>query len=248
MQPSALSLIYAVTAATDPSQLHGLMQSAARSLGFDRALFGMQVVRPHLPTLEHVESGWPEPYRLIYAEREFVQRDPTVAHCMISCDPLWWNESMYDAGSFEIMEESSSFGLRHGLSIAVHQSPQSKSMLSLARDKPVDIESEEGRRAAEGAAVLAHCLHLAVERLKIPELIAVRRPHLTPRELEVLQWAAEGKSSGVIADLLGISVAAVSFHTGNLYRKLNVATRLQAITKAAALGLLDGSSPHGRAV
>lgn len=239
MHPSALSMIYAVTAASDAAQLHGLMQSAARSLGFDRALFGMQVLRPHLPPLEHVESGWPEPYRLVYAEREFVQRDPTVAHCLVSCEPLWWSESMYDASSYEIMEESGSYGLRHGLSVAVHQNPQAKSMLSLARDKPVDITSDEGRRAAEGAAVLANCLHLAVERLKIPELIAVRRPHLTPREREVLLWAAQGKSSGVIADLLGISVAAVSFHTGNLYRKLNVATRLQAITKAAALGLLD---------
>lgn len=239
MLQSPLSLIYAVTAASDPSQLYGLMQSAARSLGFDRALFGMQVVRPHLPPLSHVESGWPEPYQLLYAEREFVQRDPTVAHCMVSCDPLWWDESMYTTDNFEIMEESRLYGLRHGLSVAVHQSAAAKSMLSLARDLPVDIGSEEGRRAAEGAAVLANCLHLAVERLKIPELIATHRPHLTPRELEVLKWAAEGKSSGVIADLLNISVAAVSFHTGNLYRKLNVATRLQAITKAAALGILD---------
>lgn len=239
MHPNALSMIFAVTAAKDPSELHPLMQNAARSLGFERALFGMQISRPHLPLLQHVESGWPEPYQLIYAEREFTLRDPTVAHCMTTSDPLWWNEQMYSKENYEILEESRHYGLRHGLSVAVHPGGGSKSMLSLARDKPFSLDTQEGKLAAEGGAVLANCLHVAAERLRVPELIAEHRPRLTPRELEVLKWAAEGKSSGVIADLLNISAAAVGWHTGNLYRKLKVATRLQAVTKAAALGLLD---------
>jgi DNA-binding CsgD family transcriptional regulator len=233
-----LSMISAVVLATDQEELFRAMQSAAQSLGFERALFGIQIKRPFLDPLQHVVSGWPEPYQVLYGEREFVGRDPTVAYCQTHTTPLVWSESMYEPGSFEIMEESRRFGLGYGISVPVHENTKTKSMLSLARDKAFDPASGEGKILSDGALVLANCLHIATARITVPELLALQAPKLTPRELEVLKWAGEGKSSAVIGDLLNISQAAVNFHTMNLYRKLNVATRLQAVSKAVALGLI----------
>jgi DNA-binding NarL/FixJ family response regulator len=45
---------------------------------------------------------------------------------------------------------------------------------------------------------------------------------LTPRERQVLQLIAEGRSSKGVADRLGISVATVDTHRSNLMRKLNL--------------------------
>jgi LuxR family maltose regulon positive regulatory protein len=61
---------------------------------------------------------------------------------------------------------------------------------------------------------------------------------LTSREIEVLQLIAAGDSNRTIADKLVITVRAVKKHTGNIYSKLNVHSRTQAIARARQLGLL----------
>jgi LuxR family maltose regulon positive regulatory protein len=61
---------------------------------------------------------------------------------------------------------------------------------------------------------------------------------LTQREIEVLQLIAEGQANKEIAKHLFISLRTVKFHTTNLYAKLEVSGRAQAIIKARELGLL----------
>jgi LuxR family transcriptional regulator, maltose regulon positive regulatory protein len=61
---------------------------------------------------------------------------------------------------------------------------------------------------------------------------------LTPRELEVLELIAAGDSNRTIAEKLVITVSAVKKHTGNIYGKLDVNSRTQAVVRARQLGLL----------
>jgi LuxR family maltose regulon positive regulatory protein len=62
---------------------------------------------------------------------------------------------------------------------------------------------------------------------------------LTSRELEVLRLIAEGDSNQAIAKKLVITVSAVKKHTGNIYGKLNINSRTQAVARARQLGLLS---------
>jgi LuxR family maltose regulon positive regulatory protein len=61
---------------------------------------------------------------------------------------------------------------------------------------------------------------------------------LTDRELEVLQQLAEGFSNREIAQRLFISLATVKSHASNIYGKLGVSGRKQAVARAKALGIL----------
>jgi len=61
---------------------------------------------------------------------------------------------------------------------------------------------------------------------------------LTPRELEVLRLIDWGLSNQQIAAKLSISLSTVKTHTNNLYGKLNVQSRSQALRRARELGLL----------
>ena len=61
---------------------------------------------------------------------------------------------------------------------------------------------------------------------------------LTPREMEVLGLLALGDSNQTIADKLFITVRTVKKHTSNIYGKLNVNNRTQAVARASELGLL----------
>jgi len=61
---------------------------------------------------------------------------------------------------------------------------------------------------------------------------------LTEREMEVLKLLAEGLSNREIAERLFISLPTVKKHTGNLFAKLNVSSRTQAIARAQQLKLI----------
>jgi len=62
---------------------------------------------------------------------------------------------------------------------------------------------------------------------------------LTPREQQILVLLAEGLTTRQIGRRLGISARTVEAHVAKLYRKLSVHSRVQAISRAASLGLLE---------
>ena len=61
---------------------------------------------------------------------------------------------------------------------------------------------------------------------------------LTPRELEILDQIAAGKSTREIAQALFVSENTVKTHASRVYDKLGVNRRTQAVQKARRLGLL----------
>jgi len=62
---------------------------------------------------------------------------------------------------------------------------------------------------------------------------------LNDREIEVLTWAARGKTSSEIADLVSLSKRTVDFHLDNARVKLGAATRTEAAIKAAMGKLIE---------
>jgi LuxR family maltose regulon positive regulatory protein len=61
---------------------------------------------------------------------------------------------------------------------------------------------------------------------------------LSPRELEVVQLIAQGLTNQAVASRLFLSLNTVKAHTRNIYGKLTVHSRTQAVARAQALGLL----------
>lgn len=61
---------------------------------------------------------------------------------------------------------------------------------------------------------------------------------VTPRELEILDHIASGKSTREIAQALFVSENTVKTHASRLYDKLGVNRRTQAVQEARRLGLL----------
>ncbi len=61
---------------------------------------------------------------------------------------------------------------------------------------------------------------------------------ITPRELEILHLICKGYSNPEIADKLVVTINTVKKHTSNIYGKLGVSSRTQAIARAHELNLL----------
>ena len=72
-----------------------------------------------------------------------------------------------------------------------------------------------------------------------PLIVSASTASLSLRELDVLQLMASGRSNSEIAQQLVLSLSTVKWHASNIYSKLGVRNRLQAVTRARELQLLD---------
>jgi DNA-binding NarL/FixJ family response regulator len=82
-----------------------------------------------------------------------------------------------------------------------------------------------------------HSPFLADQRLS--EGFDVRRLGLTPREVQVLRFLADGENNAEIAEKLCVSEQTVKKELVSLFEKLDVKNRTQAAVKGVHLGLIE---------
>lgn len=105
---------------------------------------------------------------------------------------------------------------------------------------------------ALGAWVAKQLVKSKVETIIVEKEIVVPQPeefvineaelkklNLNSREYEVLQLLAKGYSNAEIAEKLFLSVSTIKTHVSNLYVKMDVKSRTQAIAKAKKLKLIE---------
>jgi ATP-dependent transcriptional regulator len=74
--------------------------------------------------------------------------------------------------------------------------------------------------------------------------LAMTRSPLSPRELEVLELVSQAMSNVQIAATLLVSEATIKRHLRNIFVKLGAVSRIDAVNKAAAGGLI--TLPNGK--
>ena len=106
--------------------------------------------------------------------------------------------------------------------------PQSKNDCAEYIRRIGDLQREFERRRAEMNDAIA-----AITQDHQPTLEA-----LSAREREILRLVAVGHTSSEIGVRLSISAQTVNSHIKNVYRKLQVRSRAQAVTLASTYGIL----------
>ncbi|MHB0876076.1 MAG: response regulator transcription factor [Anaerolineae bacterium] len=103
-------------------------------------------------------------------------------------------------------------------------------------------DADDIRAAVRAVAQGKSALDPGVARKLIAQVVGGTQPgleeSLTQREVEVLQMAANGLTNRAIGGRLDISDRTVQGHLANIYGKLQVASRTEAVTKALRLGLI----------
>lgn len=64
-------------------------------------------------------------------------------------------------------------------------------------------------------------------------------PKFRKREIEVIEWTAEGKTSADIAIILGLSEYTVNEYVASAMKKLDAVNRIHLVTKAIRLGIIS---------
>lgn len=129
--------------------------------------------------------------------------------------------------------------------VSLHLEPRGGLLvLRLSDDGAREIGLASLNMAGERLAQLGGSLELGAGPhggLQVVASVAVAAPaELTPRELEVLRLLADGLANKAIAAELDISPRTVNFHLDNLYAKLGVASRTEAVVLALRRGWLRG--------
>lgn len=185
--------------------------------------------------------------------------DVLVAHVI-------WRSGSTDVSELESVIRQLRLPRRVGLAGQVWESKEPRNVLSLHDDPRFPSEAVAGLRGAvalpavhaqEVLAVLEFCCEpvsvdvtdLLLRSLtgigyELGEFLAHRRGELkplalTPREIEVLQLAAQGRSGREIAERLVLSPATVWRHFENIYHKYGVSDRTAAVAKALRDGLIE---------
>lgn len=97
----------------------------------------------------------------------------------------------------------------------------------LLKDTEPDLLLEKLKNAMQGHRVISESVEDFLYELKDSEDEQVWIESLTPRELQILELLAEGKSNRVISEQLHISEGTVKVHVKNLLRKANAKSRTE---------------------
>jgi LuxR family transcriptional regulator len=71
----------------------------------------------------------------------------------------------------------------------------------------------------------------------VSQLAELSDKQLTPREIEILKWSAEGKTAADIAIILNMKERTVHFHVANAVQKMGVCNKIAAVVQAARGGM-----------
>lgn len=195
-----------------------------------------------------------------YADNQFVRVDPCVQRARRTNTPFTWSD-VQDApvrrgpksGSRRLMDAATDFGFTEGLVVPCHfrdrlGNYQSASSVFFWQDA-----QQRFRFLLSGQKFSLHMLMIyfiqrfitlraqetASDPLSHGLAVTDDAPALSDREKDVLCWAARGKTSAEIAEILELSVETVERHFKNAIRKLGATTRTQAVAKALLSGLID---------
>lgn len=152
-------------------------------------------------------------------------------------EPFEWGlgagPSERSASEHELFEEAARFGIRYGYTIPIHDSHGALAAVTFAAKERRTRFERSIRDHAQALQLMAMYFHAHARRkLRADDINGIT---LSPREIECLGWAANGKSAWETGRILGISRHTVAFHLDNAKAKLGVRSTIQAVARLMAL-------------
>lgn len=196
---------------------------------------------------ERLLPGNPNPsWQAYYIKHRLYKRDYRVRHARSSPAPFFGSEVLV-AGSGITDDDRAFAALATGFGLTEsyvfpHRSPHSRVFAAIAIGPGREIDGQY--RAALLCLTSAFLFAaMRIDREAIKAASGVARYRLTSRQLECLEWSRQGKSSGDIGNILGLSPRTIDEHLAAVCQALGVRTRVQAVAMALTEGLLPYTAP-----
>jgi DNA-binding CsgD family transcriptional regulator len=232
-----------LSVAKNHEEIVEIMKDSFSELGFNEWTYFLQMLDSQARASVIGFINLPTEWMSRYLEMGYDKIDPITSYYMSNNLPLIWDAradwSGLGEGVVNFMDDMRSFGFTGGLCIPIFTAQNTRGFLNFVeRASSLDClyESLDGRAAQ--ATFLVRYVHEAILRVAMESAATPYHNPLTRREKEVLLWVGEGLTSKAIADRLGISFRTVEHYLAVIQRKMSVANRQQAVTKAVCLGFV----------
>jgi LuxR family transcriptional regulator, quorum-sensing system regulator BjaR1 len=181
----------------------------------------------------------PRDYIEHYKDRKYLERDALITEMRRSLHPYTWNDvrqrRKLNKLENHIIDEGREFGVNDGLIIPIVTLSGSLSVFS-----PCGLDPDLSQRARSALEIIGIYSQQALKRALIhTQREEAAHTPLTPREREIMQWVAIGKSDEEIAALLSIGAATVTTHVESAKRKLDAFRRTYAVVQAIRFGEIN---------
>jgi len=171
-----------------------------------------------------------------YIEKNYVVRDPAITELRKTMHPYSWKDirERRDLTKVErgILDEGREFDSTDGFIVPIVNLSGSVALFCPCGRDP-DL-SERARAALEIIGIYAH--HALKRAIVQNQREVANHTPLTPREREIMQWVAAGKTDEEIADILSIGTTTVTSHVENAKQKLDAFRRTYAVVQAIRYG------------
>ncbi|RUY21273.1 LuxR family transcriptional regulator [Mesorhizobium sp. M7A.F.Ca.US.001.04.1.1] len=179
---------------------------------------------------------WPEQWSERYFSKGYLSRDPTIELVSRGSSPFRWNEMdemcrICPLGR-RIMDEATEFKLCEGFTIPFATLERQAVGFSVAGEK-VDPDPHDRLAFQFVAACAFGCAAVLAVGERNSEQV-----RLSPRQRDVLRWAAEGLTVDEVADRLAISRNTADTHLRAARARLGVASTVHAVAEAFRHGLI----------
>jgi DNA-binding CsgD family transcriptional regulator len=207
--------------------------------GLDRMIFCLQTAHDHIDMQPGVGviQNYPEDWMKHYFEKGYDRLDPVISYCQSKMDTFTWAEiperMHMTRQQFQCLNMGIEAGLYNGICTPLF-GPNQFAGIGLASTEKLD--SFDGKLDL----ITAYCQHfyIAFQRINQKKDFPERQVYLTPREEEILTWAAAGKTNDEIKTILNLSEDTVDTYMRRIFKKLNATTRVMAVGKALSYGLI----------
>jgi LuxR family quorum sensing-dependent transcriptional regulator len=234
-----LEFIRNVERAQTPADVCGAMLDSIKQYGFKNILAGtIPIPGSSKPQQEShvILHDWPAGWWERYFSSGYLFVDPAIRRVTTDISPFLWSELSPlchdNPMASRVMNEAGDFQLKTGFTVPLVTLEGDVAGFSIAGDRLELPPYARGMLSLLATYALGRTLKLQINK---DEAIRIG---LTPREKEVMQWAAEGKTEWEIGEILHISEHTVDKFFRNARRKLNATNRNQAIAEAFRLNII----------
>lgn len=187
-----------------------------------------------------VKTTYPAEWVARYLMKNYIMVDPVLKEGMLRALPFNWTELTPETSALVMMKDFQEFDLgKGGFSIPITDKKGRRALLSLNSTSSEEDWDEIITLYIDDWIELGNLLHRKV----IIELFGKidPAPTLTPRELETLNFAAQGMDHKQIAEQLNISEHTVRSYQQSLRFKLSCSSMTHAVAKASKLRILNSN-------
>ena len=211
------------------------LEEVCDRLGFELAAYaGMNPVDGST----HIYTTYPEAWKKHYMDERLHRFDPTPLMASRSIAPVDWRRVQGHQNYRRLFFDAGDFGIgERGITIPVRGPYGDVGMLSVTQS--CSLEDWDTRLRRTIGDLQSAAVHIHDAAMRTGSLAGIlRRPMLSDRETEILQWIAAGKSQPDVADILVISTRTVEVHLSSGREKLGALNTTQAAARAVGMGII----------